>query len=309
MRRFSQRVRGFTLIELLVVIAIIAILVALLLPAVQQAREAARRSQCKNNLKQIGLAMHNYHDVHNVLPPSCNNPGSNRSNGFVPSGQIRNHTGYLYILPQLEQTALWQSINFNLPTGRTDWKSRGGGGTQAVLTKVKLPVFRCPSDPPYRDPYTYNSHPAYAMDQFTRVSYGFVHDNTEYSKGTLYTGDTTADRSAFGQNGAARFADIKDGTANTMLMIETPYKKYSPTFGPFFQAFTHTHFIIPYRFGINDNWLGSGVPYAWGAGSKHTGGCHTLLADGAVRFLSQNMSRNTIRALVSINNGEQLGDF
>ncbi len=114
--------RGFTLIELLVVIAIIAILIALLLPAVQQAREAARRSSCKNNLKQWGLALHNYHDTYKQFPPSAVNPGSYRSNSFVPRGKIRNHTGYLYLLPYVDQAPLYKKINFNRATGNADWR-------------------------------------------------------------------------------------------------------------------------------------------------------------------------------------------
>ena len=109
----TRRKRGFTLIELLVVIAIIAILVALLLPAVQQAREAARRTQCKNNLKQIGLALHNYHDTHGRFPPTqvmVAYLGANYTNP-VP----RNHTWMSLILPYLEQGNLYSSIRFDLP--------------------------------------------------------------------------------------------------------------------------------------------------------------------------------------------------
>src|SRR5437899_1311540 len=143
----SRNVRrfGFTLIELLVVIAIIAVLVALLLPAVQQAREAARRSQCKNNLKQIGLALHNYHENFNMLPPSAINPGTVGSTSFIPNGGIRNYTGYLMILPQLDQGPLYNQINFNIATGQADWNSQGGGGTQVILQNYKAEVFRCPS--------------------------------------------------------------------------------------------------------------------------------------------------------------------
>ena len=174
--------RGFTLIELLVVIAIIAILIALLLPAVQQAREAARRTQCKNNLKQIGLALHNYHDTHNQFPASCVNPGSYLANagGFVPAGMIRNHTGYLFLLPMLEQSNLYNQINFSLPTGKADWNGVGGGGEQAVLAKVKIPAFECPSDPPFDSPHTYTPQNMYTISNATRVSYGFVHETTEY---------------------------------------------------------------------------------------------------------------------------------
>src|SRR5262249_4029487 len=104
MRRINFR-RGFTLIELLVVIAIIAILISLLIPAVQQAREAARRTQCKNNLKQIGLSLHNYHEAYGMLPPG-------RLRRHV-DGQGRCYSAYAYLLPFLDATPLFQMVNFN----------------------------------------------------------------------------------------------------------------------------------------------------------------------------------------------------
>ena len=160
---------GFTLVELLVVIAIIGILVALLLPAVQAAREAARRMSCGNNMKQLGLAMHNYHDTFKVLPSSDINGGSRYSGNYVPRGQIRNFTGYLLMLPFLEQAPLHDQIDFKRATGRADWVSRGGGGTQAVFDNkyVKIPTLACPSDPIYDDPHTYSPHPRRTFPRFS----------------------------------------------------------------------------------------------------------------------------------------------
>src|SRR5438094_3648174 len=139
--RFARK--GFTLIELLVVIAIIAILIALLLPAVQQAREAARRSQCKNNLKQIGLALHNYHDIYKMFAPA--GFGSNAFGGHCADhsteDDIGNNRGWVIswaasILPQIDRTPLYKTINFNatfLTTNNAVW--------QTVIS-----AYICPSD-------------------------------------------------------------------------------------------------------------------------------------------------------------------
>jgi len=298
---------GFTLIELLVVIAIIGVLVALLLPAVQQAREAARRSQCKNNLKQMGLALHNYHDSFQVLPPSAINPGALYAPALgMASGSVRNITGYLLMLPYLDQAPIYNQINFSMGTGQSDLSGLGGGADQSAVAAKKLSVFRCPTDVPYAEVL----NGGYGVTNAYRVSYGFVHDHNEWYGYPSYGAQTNSDKAAFGMNGAARIADLRDGTTNTMLMIETPFRKADCTcFGPFLHSYTHTHPILPMERGINENYGGQGAPYAWGAGSLHTGGCHIVLGDGSVRFLSENLSRTTLNGLVTINSHEILGEF
>ena len=163
MSKQQMRKRGFTLIELLVVIAIIAILIALLLPAVQQAREAARRSQCRNNLKQLGLALMNYHESYNVFPPSYINGGEVRSYGYLPYGQIKNHTGYLLLLPYIDQQPMYNAIDFRFATGQADWRSRGGGQRQLQIEGKKLEVLRCPSDANFDDPHSYGWQNMYTI--------------------------------------------------------------------------------------------------------------------------------------------------
>lgn len=152
--------RGFTLIELLVVIAIIAILIALLLPAVQQAREAARRTQCKNNLKQLGLALHNYHDVYSVFPMSTNSdasldPGTGIDNPTTLGQRLMNHRGWLGVLPYIEQSGMFAALNLSAPTG--SYNRTGAATLTAPLddpftngngkfVAMALPAFQCPSD-------------------------------------------------------------------------------------------------------------------------------------------------------------------
>ena len=134
-RRKSSR-PAFTLIELLVVIAIIAILIALLLPAVQQAREAARRTQCRNNLHQIGLAMHNYHDVHNVFPTSIG--WNHRVNG----SRIGAFSDKVFLLPYLDRAPEWSATDINQEPFSPGWM-----GGNVLAHSGTLPVFNCPSNP------------------------------------------------------------------------------------------------------------------------------------------------------------------
>ena len=304
------RKRGFTLIELLVVIAIIAILIALLLPAVQQAREAARRSQCRNNLKQLGLALMNYHEIFKVFPASYTNGGEYNSYIYLPYGQIKNHTGYLALLPFLDQQPMYDAIDFRFATGMADWRSRGGGQRQPAIEDKNLEVLRCPSDANFDDPHTYGWQNMYTIHNASRVSYGFIHRHHEYAIRSTYGRDVAWDKTAFGKNGAARLGSIKDGAAQTMLMIETPYRKWSRAYGPYLQAYTHTHNILPRQYGINYDYRGSGRPYAWGPGSRHNGGAHVLFGDGRVTFVNETLERATLNALATIKGREavELGE-
>ena len=323
MQKQHTRKRGFTLIELLVVIAIIAILIALLLPAVQQAREAARRSQCRNNMKQLGLALMNYHETFGQFPASYVNGGEVRSNYYVPYGQIKNHTGYLLLLPFIDQAPMHRAIDFRFATGMSDWRARGGGQRQPAIEDKNLEVLRCPSDANFEDPHTYGWQKMYTIHNASRVSYGFVHRQHEYGIYACYSMDIYWQweysggtwtkkymKSAFGKNGGAKFTDILDGASQTMLMIETPYRKWSRAYGPYLQAYTHTHNILPIQYGINYDYRASGRPYAWGPGSRHSGGCHVLFGDGRVSFVNEALGQTQINAMVSImgREAEELGE-
>jgi prepilin-type N-terminal cleavage/methylation domain-containing protein len=137
----SRRRRGFTLIELLVVIAIIAVLIALLLPAVQAAREAVRRAQCVNNLKQMGVAMHNYLSVNNTLPMGYGQCVVQFPQTFQSA---RGHSAHVGLLPFLEQTVLFNAINFNFGC---DVQVQPTAAIQSTVTLSKVATFCCPSDP------------------------------------------------------------------------------------------------------------------------------------------------------------------
>lgn len=212
-RRPNQRRKAFTLIELLVVIAIIAILVSLLLPAVQQAREAARRTQCKNNLKQLGLALHNYHDVHSCFPPSS---------GYIGGGAgARRQSGFGMILPMIEQGPLYQMIQQGGTSasvnGTTNYYQNvfvpWDNNHKAV--RVTLPALLCPSDPD-----TTHENPR------GKTNYAFSHGDTAWDHNADWNGNGGRGlRGLFiggGNNsgGARKMRDCLDGTSNTIAMSE-----------------------------------------------------------------------------------------
>ncbi len=197
--------RGFTLIELLVVIAIIAILIGLLLPAVQQAREAARRSACKNNLRQLVLAMHNYESTHGLLPPGY-------LHKFDPAGSGANFMGFswgLMILPQLEQASLYGRFNFNIPAF---------DASQLQPRETHLSVFLCPSDPYSQSRYVIRDEAATPPERYAAGSYAA---NWGPSSATVNLDDTPlASQGVFYRNSRTGFRDVTDGLSNTMALSE-----------------------------------------------------------------------------------------
>jgi len=251
----TRRKRGFTLIELLVVISIIAILIALLLPAVQQAREAARRTQWRNNLKQVALALHNYHEAHSVFPPAMIMPSRCRStpcnNQYKAGATVLNTTGWMLLLPYLDQTPLHQQNDFNLPGAPANpYKKPMNGTGWENLAVYSTPVtsLMCPSHPAAgeRSSYRTNQNHFYSRRDQPRSSYllatGYF---TDYSADyQYYKGNNNRYRQgAFGNNGAARMRDLSDGSSNTILVGEAwggGQYKCSGHYGPWGLAGIHT---------------------------------------------------------------------
>ncbi len=328
--RVRPRRAAFTLIELLVVIAIIAVLIALLLPAVQQAREAARRTQCKNNLKQIGLAMHNYHDTHGQFPISIGwNPYTNERQGAF--------SDKVFMLPFLDRAPEYQSTNFN----DFPWDSNGWFGNANIKAQSKrLPVFNCPSQP-----WTTGGGAAnftYAINMGTAGPNGQNGDGNHNGMASYCGGGAPSDR-------PVKMGSMTDGTSNTGAYSEflidgggTPQSQQVfdwASAGPT-DAATRQSCILqnnpggrPGMRGASWAWsfVGNGSVYShtmnpndkachsftgdWegstmmSASSAHTGGVHLLLADGAVKFVSTNIDYNTWLGAGSRNGNEKLGDF
>jgi prepilin-type N-terminal cleavage/methylation domain-containing protein len=340
MKFSSSRVRkrGFTLIELLVVIAIIAILVALLLPAVQQAREAARRSQCKNNLKQIGLSLHNYNDVHSTLPPGVHGMrGGNDNNGW-------GFSWYYSILPFGDQATLFESLTI----GGTHPGYVGGGSGGAInrplAREARIPWMLCPSTTA-RTRGTGNGGsidmPSYAGVEGA-LNFTGPTPAESFTSGHPEHGNANSGRGRFARGGALRnaahtkFRDVVDGTTNQILVAEVCGIMPTATGGRETrltagwphgwlmgttrcnQGHNERHFnLVTFRHPINFEgpWVNNnfGIEHNNGHnkpfGSEHTGGAHILLLDGGTRFLSENADMVTISRLCTRDDGGELGDF
>ncbi len=335
--------RGFTLIELLVVIAIIAVLIALLLPAVQQAREAARRTQCRNNMKQLGLAIHNYHDTHTVLPPSriasamvC--PGCYGGPPTVASPYNRgpslylNHSGWAMLLPMIDQTALYSKWDFSQASSWSHYPGWVHSPTtmagnpdngNATLAKTKLAAFMCPSD--NGELYYPGFDQYYALSGTAgggaRTNYDFnVYANIEYAHQQYPLAVTQ--ESMFGNNTSTKFADVKDGTSNTAMVTETLRTVWNGAGGNVWGANQYVGTGVDLgKYPVNTWVYGPNSPAylymlqvgrlaEWGtAGSLHDGGCHILMSDGAVRFLSENLDAAIRQRLHWMADGQTIGEF
>jgi prepilin-type N-terminal cleavage/methylation domain-containing protein len=323
--------RGFTLIELLVVIAIIAILIALLLPAVQQAREAARRTTCRNNLKQLGIAIHNYHDSHRVFPYAW--------------GSVQ-ETWSALILPYIDQAPLYNTLVWQ-PYPNNTWAAMTSADPtwpNKVACGVPMPVLRCPSLP--LPPADNNQGIPDRRQASYRVCSGSLIASDDNSTRPApfnvapYTSLEFSPARDPGVNGimvgagSTSMKDITDGTTNTIMVGES----YTDTYTKDGQEMDYWNFFIPqiWDTGTNRCWSagnGSGTEHSEAAGSTlvklnarldptihgvlmevsfgsyHIGGAHFTLGDGSVKFLSENIDLNLYRGLGSRNGNEVVGDF
>ena len=311
----KSRQKAFTLIELLVVIAIIAILIALLLPAVQQAREAARRTQCKNHLKQIGLALHNYHDVFMMFPYG-------EMNGIGQAGvnaTLRNQNGLVMLLPYFDQAPLYNTFNFTLPFG--DYEGGTDPSTFALppaqnlaAARTKLTALICPTDngPNFvSDGAHYGCGPTRSGNSY-KSSYGLSVNATHYQ--TPWLDDGRATRTSFGGNSNSTMRDFSDGTSNSVLVGEMVFDCVSGVSASPWSCVQHAGTGVCFTGGDINRWLPRGKfgtvdAYHSNLSSMHVGGCHVLLGDGTVRFISENMNRGTLVNLAYIGDGNVLGEF
>ena len=334
-RRSLMRRAGFTLIELLVVIAIIAILVALLLPAVQRAREAARRSSCKNNLKQIGVALHNYHDAHNCFPISM---------GWHPNGgQNGNFSDKVYMLPQLERG---NEYKLTVMTQRP-WDSRGWHGNENIAGQSKrIPVFNCPSMP-------YAASGSGGQANFT---YAINNGTNRYNGGGAQGSHNGIAAYMAGPNAGrcdqvVRMRDVTDGTSSTAAYSEFVIEHDPAANGPkshnvhswagggnptalrnsclaqgglggrygmrgasWAWSFVGNGACYTHTMNPNDkpchsfegDWLGSTM---MSASSMHDGGVQVCMADGSVQFVNDSINFNIWCHLGTRNGGEVIGEF
>ncbi len=271
-----NRHSGFTLIELLVTIAIIGTLVALLMPAVQAARESARRSTCQNQLKQLGLALHNYHDAHSILPPGS----------IVVGGDSTPPTGWGWgamILPHVEQSALYSAIDFGTPTV---------SGSNAALIGQSLPIWRCPSDiaPP--------AVPIAVADAGTVQ---------------VASGNYCGTDGVIGTMSETRFSAISDGLTQTLMLGERVYQAGTAGFNDRFvsawcgllaTAGSQVNSSVPHLpvsslIAINEALESPGA-----FTSRHPGGAFFALCDGSARMISENINGEVFEALGTPAGGE-----
>lgn len=313
----SRKYNGFTLIELLVVIAIIAILIALLLPAVQQAREAARRADCKNRMKQLGLALHNYLDTHRTFPSGGITNGGQQSNG-CPGNSTFEVTGSgapwtVMVLPFMEETARYNEFNFSSPFPyRNGWPA----STFPNITPQfkQLSNYQCPSDPSSSEGVPNNNYFGVQGGGPTPPCWdGATNSRFVFNNGVLYF------------NSKIGMRDITDGASNTFMLGETKYHitleltgnpvhYFSWASGPRNRTTSNTDLIPSNTAATMEIINGVDPLFSWTYqsryfGSHHVGGCHFAAADGSVHFVNENIDLATYRSLGIRNDALPLGGF
>jgi prepilin-type N-terminal cleavage/methylation domain-containing protein len=303
---------GFTLVELLVVIAIIGILVALLLPAVQAAREASRRTQCSNNLKQIGLALHNFEETHGFLPPG----GVSGSRPRQPHLKFRiptriEHGWAVFLLPFIEQQALYDRYDM-----RRDWRTP----QNRAVRETNLPFMKCPTTPMW-DRMDQQSFGGYGTVKSAVTDYG-VNNAINRSLYALRVIDEQSFRNPYGVmrvNELQRFSDINDGLSNTMWIFEDAGRPFQWIAGHkrgsrenitgTGWANRHNEFITH---GYNFEGTGSPGPCAVNCTNNneiygfHPGGAMGVVGDGSVRFIADTVSIRVVGRLLTRDAGEMV---
>ena len=296
----KQTRRAFTLIELLVVIAIIAVLIALLLPAVQQAREAARRSQCKNNMKQLGLALHNYHDTANTLPP-----------GYIGT----NLWGWnVMLLPGLDQAPLYNNLSVQFITPLNAVVAATYPNIVTGLA-TNIPALRCPSDTG-SNTVTAGSG---TITVFGRSNYPGVYGAVVIPAGATAPAATVA--GTFFVNSKRNFSAFTDGLSNTIIVGErrsvgtqgaTTVGGEAIWAGPYVGATAIAdNYTLVQTAALTLNTINTtDATYRLSNfSSLHVGGAHFLMGDGAVRFISENIFSTTYANLASVADNQVIGDF
>lgn len=327
--------RGFTLVELLVVITIIGILIALLLPAVQAAREAARRGQCSNNGRQLGLGLQNYSSAHGVFPPGVMNCGALAKANY--SGGVKNTPGWALVLPFIEQQGLWDKLDFRYAFGRGYDPATGNASSDIVNADVNAPylavrisAFECPSArnagefKPYNTTYeVYYTNPQGGYRTNWVFSSGHFRENDAPYQNNL----SDIRQGMFGGQQGCTLAQVRDGTSNCIALGETLYNVPeacgSIHWGPFAMFGLYTH-----QFGRVSSANASGsIAYAWTDvmnctintklqapahqcrapwvfSGDHPGGVNMVLGDASVRFVAQTLDYRTLCRLAYIHDGE-----
>jgi prepilin-type N-terminal cleavage/methylation domain-containing protein len=335
---------AFTLIELLVVIAIIGILVALLLPAVNAAREAARRAQCSNNLKQIGIALHNYHGAHGAFPPGetyIEIAGSNQVGGRIRLGDgksvISGHAWSAFILPFLEDSMVYDRLNWSLPGWCTSAEMRDADLEHYAACSTVVSPYICPSSP--ESPQYNGKSGDLPVNSMGLIQYVGI-AGSDLMRGTFWdeTYDTYGRRVANGGtfylHSKTRVRDIIDGTSKVMGVGEYSGVTECQALNPFGGTTNNgTGWNLGFKGGGDFIWPARTIAfppnsrYFWddpdaktcdpiqstitkGAlKSMHPGGIHALMLDGSTHFLEENIDLTTYKNLADIDDGNVLVEY